>query len=369
MSTFRVNKNVNYTVMSNHHLQDKRLSLKAKGLLSYMLSLPDDWDYSLKGLTVGCKDGLDSVRTAVLELEEHGYVRRQKVRNAKGQIIDYDYQVYESPVEDAPAVPGKEGGPSDPSATKSPKSRMKPCSSPFLDFPNLAEPNLEKATQQNTNKQNTKRQSTNLSGQTDESADFDQMEAQVREEFRERLEIDTLAQRYDPDKLEEIIKMKENDRRHIPHSLRPVAAVAAALAVNRPDPADPMDVLCKVGGLDIAAMTGFYLGCAFRKLPVLLDGAISCAAALCAVRLCPQAEKSLLASHRPAEPCGRLLLEALGLEPVLDAGLRLGEGTGAVAAMPLLDMALSVYGEMHTFDGLGIPAYRADGRSPEEGEP
>ena len=76
-----------------------------------------------------------------------------------------------------------------------------------------------------------------------------------------------------------------------------------------------MDVLCKVGGLDIAAMTGFYLGCAFRKLPVLLDGAISCAAALCAVRLCPQAEKSLLASHRPAEPCGRLLLEALGLEP------------------------------------------------------
>lgn len=137
MSTFRVNKNVNYTVMSNHHLQDKRLSLKAKGLLSYMLSLPDDWDYSLKGLTVGCKDGLDSVRTAVLELEEHGYVRCQKVRNAKGQIIDYDYQVYESPVEDDPAVPGKEGEPSDPSATKSPKSRMKPCSSPFLDFPNL----------------------------------------------------------------------------------------------------------------------------------------------------------------------------------------------------------------------------------------
>jgi len=195
MSTFRVNKNVNYTVMSNYHLQDKKLSLKAKGLLSYMLSLPDDWDYSLKGLTVGCKDGLDSVRTAVLELEEHGYVRRQKVRNAKGQIIDYDYQVYESPVEDAPAVPGKEGGPSDPSATKSPKSRMKPCSSPFLDFPNLAEPNLEKATQQ----------STNLSGPTGESADFDQMEAQVREEFRERLEIDTLAQRYDSDKLEELL--------------------------------------------------------------------------------------------------------------------------------------------------------------------
>ena len=88
MSTFRVNKNVNYTVMSNHHLQDKRLSLKAKGLLSYMLSLPDDWDYSLKGLTIGCKDGLDSVRTAVLELEEHGYVRRQKVRNGAHRQCD-----------------------------------------------------------------------------------------------------------------------------------------------------------------------------------------------------------------------------------------------------------------------------------------
>ena len=91
MSVFRVEKTKGYTVMSNHHLRNHALSLKAKGLLSQMLSLPDDWDYSLKGLTVGCKDGLDSVRTAVLELEEHGYVRRQKVRNARGQIIDYDY--------------------------------------------------------------------------------------------------------------------------------------------------------------------------------------------------------------------------------------------------------------------------------------
>ena len=171
MSTFRVNKNVNYTVMSNYHLQDKKLSLKAKGLLSYMLSLPDDWDYSLKGLTVGCKDGLDSVRTAVLELEEHGYVRRQKVRNAKGQIIDYDYQVYESPVEDAPAVPGKEGGPSNPSASKSPKSRMKPCSSPFLDFPNLAEPNLEKATQTSVYK-GYKRDKIEMRGDRAEMSDF-----------------------------------------------------------------------------------------------------------------------------------------------------------------------------------------------------
>ena len=98
MSTFRVNKNVNYTVMSNHHLQDKRLSLKAKGLLSYMLSLPDDWDYSLKGLTTGCRDGIDSVRSAVHELEDCGYLCRSKVRDARGRIIDYNYcLLYTSP--------------------------------------------------------------------------------------------------------------------------------------------------------------------------------------------------------------------------------------------------------------------------------
>ena len=205
MSTFRVNKNVNYTVMSNYHLQDKKLSLKAKGLLSYMLSLPDDWDYSLKGLTIGCKDGLDSVRTAVLELEEHGYVRRQKVRNARGQIIDYDYQVYESPVEDVPAVPDDDNSTPPPSTSSNQKSGVKPCSSPFLDFPNLAEPNLEKATQQNTNKQNTKRQSTNLSGQTAETEDFDQMATRVRAEFREKLEIDILAKRYAPEMLQELL--------------------------------------------------------------------------------------------------------------------------------------------------------------------
>lgn len=205
MSTFRVNKNVNYTVMSNHHLQDKKLSLKAKGLLSYMLSLPDDWDYSLKGLTISCKDGLDSVRTAVLELEEHGYVRRQKVRNARGQIVDYDYQVYESPIKDTPATPSDDSNTLPPSTSGSQKNGAKPCSSPFLDFPNLAEPNLEKATQQNTNKQNTKRQSTNLSGQTAETEDFDQMATRVRAEFREKLESDTLAKRYAPEMLQELL--------------------------------------------------------------------------------------------------------------------------------------------------------------------
>ena len=138
-------------------------------------------------------------------------------------------------------------------------------------------------------------------------------------------------------------------------------AVERALEVNRPDPGDPVDILCKVGGLDIAAMTGFYLGCAAAQVPVILDGAISAAAALLAVRLCPNAEKALLPSHWPSEPCGQALLAALGLEPVLHGNFHLGEGTGAVALMPLLDMAQSVYRDMSTFGGMGIGAYRPDG--------
>lgn len=138
-------------------------------------------------------------------------------------------------------------------------------------------------------------------------------------------------------------------------------AVERALEVNRPDPSDPVDILCKVGGLDIAAMTGFYLGCAAAQVPVILDGAISAAAALLAVRLCPNAEKALLPSHWPSEPCGQALLAALGLEPVLHGSFHLGEGTGAVALMPLLDMAQSVYRDMSTFGGMGIGAYRPDG--------
>ena len=143
--------------------------------------------------------------------------------------------------------------------------------------------------------------------------------------------------------------------------VRKVTVIQRALVQNRPDRKDLLDVLCKVGGLDIAAMTGFYLGAAARRRPVLLDGAISCAAALLAVRLCPNARKAMLASHQPAEPCGQLLLTELGLEPVLDAGLHLGEGTGAVAAMPLLDMALAVYSNMSTFDRMGLRAYQPDG--------
>ena len=137
-----------------------------------------------------------------------------------------------------------------------------------------------------------------------------------------------------------------------------IAVIDAAIALHRPDPADPVDVISKVGGFDIAAMTGFYLGCALNRTPAVMDGFISTVAALAAVRLCPAAGDALIASHLSAEPGAGYVMEALGQEPLLRLGMALGEGTGAVSAMPLIDMALGVYFEMPSFDGIGIDAYQ-----------
>jgi len=138
---------------------------------------------------------------------------------------------------------------------------------------------------------------------------------------------------------------------------RKLRAIQTGIDVNRPDCADPVDVLAKVGGFDIAGLCGVFLGGALYRVPVLIDGFISAVAALCALRLCPNAGKAMLASHLSAEKGGRLVLDALGKRPLIAAGLRLGEGTGAVAAIPLLDMALAVYREAYTFEEGGIEPY------------
>ncbi len=143
--------------------------------------------------------------------------------------------------------------------------------------------------------------------------------------------------------------------------LRKIRAIETAVAVNRPDPADPLDVLAKVGGFDIAGMCGIFLGGALYRVPVLMDGLISTVSALCALRLCPGAGKAMLASHVSAEPAGRLILDMLGKKPLITAEMRLGEGTGAVAAIPLLDMALALYRDGATFEGTGIEAYQPQG--------
>ena len=138
---------------------------------------------------------------------------------------------------------------------------------------------------------------------------------------------------------------------------RKIDAIRRGIGTNRPDPADPMDVLSKVGGLDIAGLTGVFLGGALCRVPVLIDGLISSVAALCARRLCPAAGDYMLATHASAEPAGQTVLQELGLTAILHAGMRLGEGTGAVALMPILDMALAIYRDMSTFQQMDIDAY------------
>ena len=139
---------------------------------------------------------------------------------------------------------------------------------------------------------------------------------------------------------------------------RKIRVIQKALDTLQPDPADPLDVVSKTGGFDIAGMAGFYLGCARYHLPVILDGFISNAAALTAVRLCPAVNDYLIASHCSAEKAAKTVLHALGKTPPVQAGICVGEGCGAAALVPLLDMALDVYKKMYTFDDIAMESYK-----------
>lgn len=140
--------------------------------------------------------------------------------------------------------------------------------------------------------------------------------------------------------------------------MRKIDVIRRSIANNKPDPEDCLDVLSKEGGYDIAGMCGLYLGGAYYKVPVLIDGLISGVAALCAARLCPNARKAMLASHISKEPAARMVLEELDCPPLISAGMYAGEGSGAVAAMPLLDMAEAVYSSAYTFTEGGIEPYQ-----------
>jgi nicotinate-nucleotide--dimethylbenzimidazole phosphoribosyltransferase len=141
---------------------------------------------------------------------------------------------------------------------------------------------------------------------------------------------------------------------------RKVAVIRRALEVNRPDPGDALDVLCKVGGLEIAGIAGVMLAAAAARRPVLVDGFISAAGALIAAGLHPRAVDFMLASHLSVERGHAAILERLGLHPIIRANMRLGEGTGAALAFFLVDASLKILTEMATFDEAGISG-------PEEG--
>ena len=142
MATFRVKKTENYTVMSNHHLRNKELSLKAKGLLSQMLSLPEDWDYTLEGLSKINKEKVDAIRTAVIELEKQGYVKRHQTRDENGRMSSNEYIIYETPQEKPPSL-------ENPTAVKPPSEK------PLLENPTTVNPISEISASENPTQLNT----------------------------------------------------------------------------------------------------------------------------------------------------------------------------------------------------------------------
>lgn len=139
---------------------------------------------------------------------------------------------------------------------------------------------------------------------------------------------------------------------------RKIHAIKQAIAVNQPDPEDPLDVLAKVGGLDIAGMCGLFLGGAAQQMPVIMDGFISQVAALTAMRLVPECADYILASHVSEETGANILLKALEKDAFLTCGMRLGEGSGAVALFPILDFASDIYHKMSTFVQADIVEYQ-----------
>ena len=139
--------------------------------------------------------------------------------------------------------------------------------------------------------------------------------------------------------------------------VRKINAIKKAIALNEPDPEDAIDVLAKVGGLDIAGMAGVFLGGAVYGIPVVMDGFISCVSALIAMRICPAARDYILASHVSNEPAAHLILENMGKEAIIHADMCLGEGTGAVALFPILDLAAAGYHSMSTFDDIHVEQY------------
>ena len=149
MSVFRVEKNKGYTVMSNHHLRNHTLSLKAKGLLSQMLSLPEDWDYTLKGLAQINRESIDAIREAVRELEQAGYITRSRERDARGCLRGTIYTIYEQPQ-------------TQPEPEK-PAQAVPALVQPTLEKPMLDSPALENPTQLNTKRKNKERQNTDPS--------------------------------------------------------------------------------------------------------------------------------------------------------------------------------------------------------------
>ena len=207
MAVFRIERTRDYTVMSNHHLRDKALSLKSKGLLSMMLSLPEDWNYTTRGLAKICKEGVDAIGGALRELEAAGYIIRHQLRDRQGRISDTEYVIYEQPQPKAPDTPQPD--------TASPDTE-----NPYLDDPDTEKPaelNIEKSRTQKSNTQGSSTDSIPFRGtaaaRPPERKGRDAMSMEEMQDYRElileNIEYDHLCREFETyrEDLDEIVEL------------------------------------------------------------------------------------------------------------------------------------------------------------------
>ena len=214
MAVFRIERTKDYTVMSNHHLRNHELSLKAKGLLSMMLSLPDDWNYTTRGLAKICKEGVDAIGSALRELETAGYIVRNQLRDQQGRISDTEYVIYEKPQPRQPETPRPD--------TAVPDTASPDTENPYLDTPDTEEPYTEKPAQLNKDRRNKEKEIpdesiTDISNPDPiyppaplQGAGYDGMGyEEAREIVKENIEYDILVQdpQQDREQLDEVVEL------------------------------------------------------------------------------------------------------------------------------------------------------------------
>jgi len=221
MAVFRIEKTRDYTVMSNHHLRNTALSLKAKGMLSLMLSLPENWDYTTKGLAAICKDGIDSICSTVKELEKNGYVIRRRLRNTKGHLTETEYTILEYPKpQESPDNLSKPENPIlEEQIPETPKPEKPILDNPVLGKPILGKPEQENPVQLNTKELNKEELITDISSTNPSISRANTEPSQpsfpglidavdvYRQIIKDNIEYDCLSQSYDVERLDEIIEL------------------------------------------------------------------------------------------------------------------------------------------------------------------
>lgn len=207
MAVYRVERTRDYTVMSNFHLKDTALSLKAKGLLSMFLSFPEDWNYSTRGLAAICKEGVDAIGSTIKELEKAGYIVRRQLRGPNGRITDTEYIIYEQPQE--PPAPDTDEPDTPPPNTAQPDTGKPDVAGPDMGAPHTEKPAELNINQSITQKSNTKRSNTHSFSPPPPSAPVEGMKeiSERRDEIRDQIEYDLIVDSVNREQINEFVEI------------------------------------------------------------------------------------------------------------------------------------------------------------------